>query len=28
VTGLTDGRYVINVDVQPAHRICPGDYST
>src|SRR5262245_32462860 len=26
--GLTDCRYVINVDVQSAHRICPGDYST
>src|SRR5262249_6296875 len=25
---LTDRRYVINVDVQSAHRICPGDYST
>ena len=27
-TGLADGRYMINVDVQSAHRICPGYYST
>src|SRR5262245_24229925 len=25
---LTNGGYVINVDVQSAHRICQGDYST